>query len=74
VTRKLVVAEGFEPVAKIFNKHHSASQAGASFAATYRGKQVVDLWGGQQEDGSAWNDDSVCVIASGTKGIARSRC
>jgi CubicO group peptidase (beta-lactamase class C family) len=69
VTRQLVVAEGFEPVAKIFNKYHSASQAGASFAATYRGRQVVDLWGGQKVDGSAWNDDSVCVIASGTKGI-----
>jgi CubicO group peptidase (beta-lactamase class C family) len=70
VTRQLFVAEGFEPVAKIFNKYHSAEQAGASFAATHHGKQVVDLWGGQRADGETWGPETLCVIASGTKGIS----
>ena len=43
--------------------------AGASFAATVNGAQVVDLWGGVRADGSAWSDDTMCFIASGTKGI-----
>ena len=69
MTRKLFVASGYEPVGEIFEKHHSQLQPGASFAATVAGKQVVDLWGGQQSDGLPWRDDSLCVIASGTKGI-----
>jgi CubicO group peptidase (beta-lactamase class C family) len=69
VTRELFVADGFELVAEIFDKHHSQSLAGASFAATRAGKKVVDLWGGRQVDDSPWRDDSLCVIASGTKGI-----
>ncbi len=69
MTRELFVAAGFEPVAEIFNKHHSQSLAGASFAATVDARQVVDLWGGVQVDGLPWCDDSLCTIASGTKGI-----
>lgn len=69
MTRKLFVAPGYEPVGEVFVKHHSRSNPGASFAATVAGEQVVDLWGGQQIDGSPWRDDSLCVIASGTKGI-----
>ena len=69
MSREQVVAPGFELVAKVFNKYHGGDKAGASFAATHNGKQVVDLWGGVRSDGSAWNDETVCVIASGTKGI-----
>lgn len=67
--RHLFVASGFELVAKVFDKHHSKLQAGASFAAVVNGRQVVDLWGGQKDDDSPWLEDSLCVIASGTKGI-----
>ena len=69
MNRELFVAQGFEPVAKVFNKYHSQHQAGASFAATHNGQQVVDLWGGQKIDDSPWRADSLCVIASGSKGI-----
>ena len=69
MSRERIVAPGFEAVAKVFDKYHSGDKHGASFAATVNGRQVVDLWGGLREDGTQWMDDTVCVIASGTKGI-----
>ena len=69
MSREQVVAPGFELVAKVFNKYHGPNMAGASFAATHKGKQVVDVWGGVRSDGAPWSDETVCVIASGTKGI-----
>ena len=69
MSRELLVSPGFESVAKVFSKYHKDELAGASFAATVNGTQVVDLWGGVKSDGAPWSDDTVCVIASGTKGI-----
>jgi len=69
MSRQRFVAPGFELVAKVFDKYHGADKAGASFAATHKGKQVVDLWGGVRSDEKPWDDGTVCVIASGTKGI-----
>ena len=67
--RDLFVAPGFESVTKIFSKYHKDELAGASFAATLNGVQVVDLWGGAESDVTPWSNDTLCVIASGTKGI-----
>ena len=69
MSRDRLVAPGFEAVAKVFDKYHSGDKHGASFAATVAGRQVVDLWGGKRSDGTDWQSDTVCVIASGTKGI-----
>ena len=69
MARQRFVAPGFELVAKVFDKYHGADKAGASFAATYRGVQVVDVWGGVRADGEPWTDETMCIIASGTKGI-----
>ena len=69
MSRERLVAPGFEAVAKVFDKYHSGDKHGASFAATVDGVQVVDLWGGKRADGTHWQSDTVCVIASGTKGI-----
>ena len=69
MSRQLFIAPGYESVAKVFGKYHKDELAGASFAATVNGAQVVDLWGGAKSDGTPWNNDTLCVIASGTKGI-----
>jgi CubicO group peptidase (beta-lactamase class C family) len=69
MSRQRFVAPGFELVAKVFDKYHSADKAGASFAAMHRGVQVVDVWGGVRADGEPWTDETICIIASGTKGI-----
>ena len=69
MNRQLSIAPGYESVAKVFSKYHKDELAGGSFAATVNGTQVVDLWGGAQSDGTPWGDNTLCVIASGTKGI-----
>jgi len=69
VPRSRVVQRGFEPVAKIFDSIHGADSLGASFAAVVDGVQVADIWGGLKSDSLPWFDDTLCVIASGTKGI-----
>ena len=69
MTRVRSCAPGFEQVAELFDGIHGGDHVGASFAATHRGEQVVDLWGGMRPDGKAWGPDTKCVIASGTKGI-----
>lgn len=69
MSRQRCVAPGFEPVVKVFDKYHGPDKAGASFAATHKGKQVVDLWGGVCSDGTPWTEETICIIASGTKGI-----
>lgn len=67
--RTRACAPGFEGVAALFDELHGGDAIGASFAATHRGEQVLDLWGGMRPDGTAWDANTKCVIASGTKGI-----
>ena len=67
--RTRACAPGFEGVAALFDELHGGDAIGASFAATHRGEQVLDLWGGMRPDGAAWDANTKCVIASGTKGI-----
>ncbi|MBJ7294327.1 MAG: beta-lactamase family protein [Ilumatobacteraceae bacterium] len=69
IARSRLESHGFESVAKIFDSIHNADKPGASFAAVVDGIQVVDIWGGSKSDSSPWIDDTLCVIASGTKGI-----
>jgi CubicO group peptidase (beta-lactamase class C family) len=47
-------------------------EIGAAVAAYWRGEKVVDLWGGRRApDGAApWNDDTMVVVNSSTKGLA----
>lgn len=69
MTRTRTCAAGFEPVVELFDALHGSDAIGASFAATHRGEQVVDLWGGMRPDGAVWDANTKCVIASGTKGV-----
>jgi CubicO group peptidase (beta-lactamase class C family) len=69
MTRSRIVANGFEAVENIFDSIHADQLSGASFAACVNEVQVVDLWGGVKSDFAPWLDDTLCVIASGTKGI-----
>lgn len=45
---------------------------GAAVAAYWRGEKVVDLWGGRRtpEGDSPWNEDTMVVVMSTTKGLA----
>ena len=66
------VAPGYELLHEEF-ADVVASQSpatGAAFAATVDGRVVADLWGGAvNAAGSPWQQDTLCVVLSGTKGI-----
>jgi CubicO group peptidase (beta-lactamase class C family) len=64
------VASGFEPVAEAFAAEVPADGPGAAFAAYVDGQPVVDVWRGTADDrGQPWQRDTVCLVASGTKGV-----
>ena len=47
-------------------------EIGAAVAAYWRGDRVVDLWGGRRtpEGDAPWNEDTLIVFMSSTKGLA----
>jgi CubicO group peptidase (beta-lactamase class C family) len=64
-------ADGFEGVRDAFAANfETQSEVGAAFSAYHRGHKVVDLWGGvaDQATGRPWEEDSVILVFSTTKG------
>jgi CubicO group peptidase (beta-lactamase class C family) len=65
-------APGFEIVKDAFAANFSSrGEVGAAFAAYVDGEPVVDLWGGiaDQSTQAPWEQDTLCIIYSGTKGV-----
>ena len=46
-------------------------ESGSAFAAYYKGKQVVNIWGGyaDYEAHQQWRQDSMPIVFSATKGM-----
>ena len=67
------VAFGFEGVQRAFadNFVHRGERGGAC-CAYYRGRKVVDLWGGirNHETGEPWEQRTMVIVYSATKGLA----
>ena len=67
-----VVSPGFEKVKKAFAANWDGYEIGASCAVVYKGRTVVDLWGGYR--GRAlqrpWQKDTLVNVYSTTKGMA----
>ena len=64
-------AAGYEAVADAFvNNFENEGEVGASVCITVDGESVVDLWGGLKEieTETPWQDDTMCVVFSSTKG------
>jgi len=67
------VSKRFEAVreafAENFNRRH---ELGGACCVYYRGEKVVDLWGGvrNKETGEPWEEDTMVIIWSATKGLA----
>jgi CubicO group peptidase (beta-lactamase class C family) len=64
-------APGFEQVRDAFAANlESGRDVGAAFAAYHHGRKVVDLWGGiaDTETGRGWEEDSIILVFSTTKG------
>jgi len=67
------VAPGFEEVRAEFERNFSErGEIGAAVAAYWHGEKVVDLWGGRRspDDDAPWNEDTMVVVMSTTKGLA----
>jgi CubicO group peptidase (beta-lactamase class C family) len=67
------VAPGFERVRVEFERNFAErGEIGAAVAAYVRGEKVVDLWGGSRtpERDQAWNEDTMVVVFSTTKGLS----
>ncbi len=45
------------------------SETGAAVAMYVEGRKVVDLWGGERAPGADWDEDTVSLIWSATKGM-----
>lgn len=66
------VAPGFELVRLTFAEvlESQAPGSGSAFAAVVDGQLVVDLWGGETNAaGRPWQEDTIAVLFSGTKGV-----
>jgi CubicO group peptidase (beta-lactamase class C family) len=67
------VATGFETVKEEFVKNFKErDELGASFCVYYKGKKVVDLWGGYRDHRKKdiWEKDDLVMVFSTTKGLA----
>jgi CubicO group peptidase (beta-lactamase class C family) len=68
-----MVAPGFEEVRAEFQRNFAErGEIGAAVAAHRRGEKVVDLWGGRGTPAgdAPWNQDTMAVVMSTTKGLA----
>ena len=67
------VSPGFEPVQKAFIENFvRRGELGGACCAFFRSDKVVDLWGGirNRRTGEPWEQDTMVVIHSATKGLA----
>jgi CubicO group peptidase (beta-lactamase class C family) len=66
------VADGWEPLREVFQRHFDAGwEIGAAVAVYHRGRKVVDLWGGRFDEAGSqpYTDDSLQLVFSTTKGL-----
>jgi len=60
---------GFLPLRDAFLANfEDGLEIGASFAATYRGRMVIDMWAGYTDSGRSrlWEQDTIVPVASTT--------
>ena len=72
-----VVTPGFEAVRTAFAQNfEQRGEQGAACTMFHRGRKVVDLWGGIADASTqaAWNEDSVVLVYSLTKGMTGLAC
>ena len=68
-----MVAPGFEKVKAVFEENFKKrKELGASCCVYHKGKKVVDLWGGIRDikTGEPWEEDTVSIVFSTTKGVS----
>jgi CubicO group peptidase (beta-lactamase class C family) len=67
------VSQGFEAVREAFAANFSRlGELGGACCVYHHGRKVVDLWGGirDRRTGEPWEEDTMVVVHSATKGLA----
>jgi CubicO group peptidase (beta-lactamase class C family) len=67
------VSPQFEPVRRAFAENFTQRrELGGACCVYYRGRKVVDLWGGQRNarTGEPWVQNTMVIVYSATKGLA----
>ena len=60
----------FWPVAQAFERQLEATGGGAAVCVYYKGRKVVDVWGGARDEGGRpWLEDTMAMSFSTSKGI-----
>ena len=60
----------FQSVATAFREQLQKTPGGGAVCVYHRGRKVVDLWGGVRDDhGNLWQEDTLSVSFSTTKGV-----
>ncbi len=60
----------FQSVEKAFREQLQKTPGGGAVCVYHRGRKVVDLWGGVRDDhGNPWQEDTLSVSFSTTKGV-----
>jgi hypothetical protein len=68
------VAPGFEPVREAFTGNFThRHELGGACCVYYRGRKVVDLWGGLRNEatGEPWEADTMVLVYSAPRGWRR---
>jgi CubicO group peptidase (beta-lactamase class C family) len=61
----------FSEIETVFERQLHRTQGGAAVAVYHRGELVADLWGGARtDDGDPWEQDTIAMCFSTTKGVA----
>lgn len=69
------VSAGYESVRDVFAENFSRRhELGGACCVYHRGEKVVDLWGGVRNKSTdePWQEDTMVLIWSATKGLAAS--
>lgn len=67
------VSDGFDDVRDAFTENFTRrGELGGACCVYYRGRKVVDLWGGirNKATGEPWDRDTMVIVYSATKGLA----
>jgi CubicO group peptidase (beta-lactamase class C family) len=66
------VSPGFEAVREAFTENFlRRGERGGACCVYHRGEKVVDLWGGVRNEAAApWQEDTMVIVYSATKGLA----
>lgn len=65
------VNPGFGAVEEVFRRQLARTDGGAAITIFHEGEPVVDLWGGTRTpDGDPWEEDTLAMCFSTTKGVA----